>query len=110
MDMRIDMRGTPAAVVHFGVLGILCGTFVQYITYVDYGSGIVFKRIDCINILNFELLALSVKVCPLQWMELQDQLLGSRADRVCIDGFDAIIVHNCCPEIGINRCHDKLGF
>jgi hypothetical protein len=29
--MLIDMKGTPAAVVHFGVWAILCGTFVQYI-------------------------------------------------------------------------------
>jgi len=30
MDVGIDMRDTPAATVHFGVWGILCGTFVQY--------------------------------------------------------------------------------
>lgn len=43
-------------------------------------------------------------------MKLKDQLLGSRADRVCIDGFDAIIVHNCRSEVGVYRCDDKLGF
>lgn len=43
-------------------------------------------------------------------MEFQDQLLGSRADRVCIDGFNTIIVHNCCPEVGVYRCDDELGF
>jgi hypothetical protein len=43
-------------------------------------------------------------------MEFQDQLLGSRTDRVCIDSFDAIIIHDCGSEVGIDRCYDELGF
>lgn len=43
-------------------------------------------------------------------MELQNQLLGSRMDRVCINGFDTIVIHNCGPEIRVYRCCDEFGF